>query len=81
MPGAVNPITLAPGEKVPEASSLTSNTIHSGIRDDPELVAADQKREEGIFSVSPLPAFPGAVNPVKVEAGKELPDPSTLLGK
>lgn len=78
MPGAVNPITLAPGEKVPDASTLTSNTINSGIRDDPELVAADQKREDGIFSVSPLPAFPGAVNPVQVEAGKGLPDPSTF---
>ncbi|KAG4428890.1 hypothetical protein IFR05_015627 [Cadophora sp. M221] len=63
--GAVNPIKLAPGEKVPDPSTFTSNTITSGVHDDPELVAADKAKTEGeqTFSVNPLPAFAGAVNP------------------
>jgi len=63
--GAVNPIKLAPGEKVPDPSTFTNNTVTSGIRDDPELVAADKAKTEAepTFSVNPLPAFAGAVNP------------------
>jgi hypothetical protein len=83
--GAGNPITLAPGEKVPEPGTFTENTITSGVHDDPELVeklkAQEAKKEgEQTFGVSPLPAFPGAVNPIKVAPGEKLPDPSTLTG-
>ncbi|KAF4620158.1 hypothetical protein G7Y89_g14664 [Cudoniella acicularis] len=80
--GGVNPIQLAPGEKIPDASTLTANTITSGVHDDPELVAADQKKGESepTFSVAPLPAFEGAVNPIKVAPGEKIPDASTLTG-
>lgn len=80
--GAVNPIKLAPGEKVPDPSTFTNNTITSGVHDDPELVAADKAKKEGeqTFSVNPLPAFAGAVNPVKSTPGEKLPEPSTLTG-
>ncbi|KAL2073704.1 hypothetical protein VTL71DRAFT_11030 [Oculimacula yallundae] len=63
--GAVNPIKLAAGEPVPHPSTFTSNTITSGVHDDPELVAADKAKTESEpkFSVNPLPAFAGAVNP------------------
>jgi hypothetical protein len=81
--GAINPIKLAPGEKVPDPSSFTNNTVTSGVRDDPELVAAAAKEEqqpEPTFSVAPLPAFPGGVNPVKVAPGEKIPESSTLTG-
>jgi hypothetical protein len=35
--GPSNPVKLAPGEPVPHPSTLTSNTVHSTVRDDPEL--------------------------------------------
>ncbi|KAH8820993.1 hypothetical protein F5884DRAFT_658374 [Xylogone sp. PMI_703] len=79
--GAGNPIKLAPGEAVPHHSTFTENTVQSGVHDDPELVAADKKAEaesEQTFSVSPLPAFPGAVNPVQVAPGEPIPHHSTL---
>jgi hypothetical protein len=79
--GAVNPVKLAPGEKVPDPSSFTNNTVTSEVRDDPELVAAAKKEEsDPTFSVSPLPAFPGGVNPVNLAPGEKLPDSSTLTG-
>jgi hypothetical protein len=79
--GAVNPIKLAPGEKVPDPSTFTNNTVTSGVHDDPELVAASAKEEsEPTFSVAPLPAFPGGVNPVNVAPGEKIPDSTTLTG-
>jgi hypothetical protein len=78
--GAVNPIRLQPGEKVPDPSSFTTNSITSGVHDDPELVAADKAKSEAepTFGVSPLPAFAGAVNPVKVAPGEKIPSSNTL---
>ncbi|KAH8589465.1 hypothetical protein B0O99DRAFT_494478, partial [Bisporella sp. PMI_857] len=79
--GAANPIKLAPGEKVPDSNTFTSNTVTSGVHDDPELVAADKAKgesEEPTFSVSPLPAFPGGVNPVKTAPGEKPPHSSLL---
>ncbi|KAH0140265.1 hypothetical protein KCU67_g14915, partial [Aureobasidium melanogenum] len=35
--GPSNPVKLAPGEPVPHPSTLTSNTVQSTVRDDPEL--------------------------------------------
>lgn len=80
--GAVNPIKLAPGEKVPHPSNFTTNTLTSGVHDDPELVAADKAKGESeqTFGVSPLPAFPGAVNPVKIAPGEKIPAPNSLTG-
>ncbi|APA12422.1 hypothetical protein sscle_09g071920 [Sclerotinia sclerotiorum 1980 UF-70] len=78
--GAVNPIKLAPGEKVPDSSSFTTNTVTSGVYDDPELVAADKAKSEPepTFGVSPLPAFAGAVNPIKLAPGEKIPESSDL---
>ncbi|KUJ15694.1 uncharacterized protein LY89DRAFT_685647 [Mollisia scopiformis] len=79
--GAVNPIKLAPGEKVPDPSIFTNNTVTSGVHDDPELVAAAKKAEgEQTFGVSPLPAFPGAVNPVTTAPGEKIPTSEKLTG-
>ncbi|KAF7946675.1 hypothetical protein EAE96_009665 [Botrytis aclada] len=76
--GAVNPIKLAPGEKVPHPSSFTTNDITSGVHDDPELVAADKAKSEAesTFGVSPLPAFAGGVNPIKLAPGEAIPKSS-----
>lgn len=62
---------LAPGEKVPDPSTLTSNTISSTVRDDKEP-------EEEKVSVAPIPATAGAGNPVHLAPGEKVPDPSTL---
>lgn len=35
--GPSNPVKLAPGEPVPHPSTLTSNTVHSTVRDESEL--------------------------------------------
>ncbi|KAH8685998.1 hypothetical protein BGZ60DRAFT_359631, partial [Tricladium varicosporioides] len=80
--GAVNPIKLAPGEKVPEPSSFTNNTVTSGVHDDPDLVAADKAKAEAepTFGVAPLPAFAGAVNPIQVAPGEKIPESATLTG-
>ncbi|PBP25067.1 hypothetical protein BUE80_DR003985 [Diplocarpon rosae] len=88
--GAVNPIKLAPGEKVPDPSTFTSNTLTSGVHDDPELVAADKAKSgsdqtfssgsDQTFSVNPLPAFAGAVNPVRSVPGEKIPESNTVTG-
>jgi len=83
--GPSNPISLAPGEKLPPPSDYTTNTVTSGVHDDPELVAAYKAKQEEAgaeptFSVAPLPAFPGAVNPVNSVPGEKIPDSSTLTG-
>lgn len=76
-PGTGNPINLAPGEKVPDPSTLTSNTISSTVRDDASLAKKTDDSEQ-TFGVSPLPATSGAGNPVQLEPGEKVPDPSTL---
>lgn len=81
--GAVNPIKLAPGEKVPDPSTFTQETVASGVHDDPELVAIEKENlkkaeSEPTFGVAPLPAFEGAVNPIKLAPGEPVPDPATL---
>ncbi|KAI6248386.1 hypothetical protein HI914_03468 [Erysiphe necator] len=48
----------------------TSNNLRNG---------ADEKtKNEKVFGVSPLPAFPGAVNPISIAPGEKLPDYSLL---
>lgn len=66
--GAGNPIHLEPGEKVPDPSSLTKNTISS-------TVGSDEPSE---FAVVPIPATEGPGNPIHLEPGEKVPDPSTL---
>jgi hypothetical protein len=67
--GPGNPIKLAPGEKVPDPSTFTSNTISSTVdKGEPEL------------SVNPIPATAGAGNPIHLAPGEKVPDPSTISG-
>lgn len=78
--GAGNPIKLAPGEPVPHPSTLTSNTIHSTVRHDPELNAARGLHQDDAqaFGVNPIPATGGIGNPIKLAPGEPVPHPSTL---
>lgn len=82
-PNASNPTSLDAGEKVPPSSNFTTNTITSGVRDDPELVeklkSQDQAKEgEQTFGVAPLPAFAGGVNPITLAPGEKVPEASSL---
>ncbi|KAL8814004.1 MAG: hypothetical protein Q9223_006743 [Gallowayella weberi] len=74
--GYGNPIDLQPGEKVPDPSTLTSNTVESTVRDDPSLSKSGES--EKTFGVAPLPATGGFGNPVNLQPGEKVPDPSTL---
>ncbi|KAL3424356.1 hypothetical protein PVAG01_03637 [Phlyctema vagabunda] len=59
------------------------HTLTSGVRDDPELVAQDQAKQADLnqtVGVSPLPAFAGGVNPVKVAPGEKLPEAGSVTG-
>lgn len=82
--GAGNPVNLQAGEKVPDSSSLTPNTILSTIRDDPDLVEASKdshgkgKNLEQSVSINPIPATSGVGNPIQLKAGEKVPDPTTL---
>ncbi|OAG11685.1 uncharacterized protein CC84DRAFT_1107380 [Paraphaeosphaeria sporulosa] len=73
--GLGNPVTLAPGEKVPEPSTLTSNTIDSTVKHDRE-----PESEDATVSVAPIPATAGAGNPIHLAPGEKVPDASTLTG-
>ncbi|PSN72248.1 hypothetical protein BS50DRAFT_247200 [Corynespora cassiicola Philippines] len=73
--GLGNPIKLAPGEPVPEPSTLTSNTIESTVQHEKEPQKDEDKAE---VSVAPIPATAGAGNPIHLEPGEKVPDPSTL---
>ncbi|KXT15225.1 hypothetical protein AC579_1375 [Pseudocercospora musae] len=75
--GPGNPITLAPGEKVPDPSTINSNTISSTVRDDPSLKSSTQ-HSEATLGVAPLPATGGAGNPIHLQPGEPVPDPSTI---
>ncbi|KAI9778461.1 MAG: hypothetical protein M1839_008107 [Geoglossum umbratile] len=73
--GPGNPIHLQPGEKVPDPSTVTANTIQSTVHDDEEL---KKKTEDQEFHVSPLPATAGIGNPIHLKPGEPVPDPSTF---
>ena len=75
--GTGNPVNLAPGEKVPDPSTLTSNTISSTVHDDPSL-SKDLKDSEPTFGVAPIPATAGSGNPVDLKPGEKVPDPSSF---
>ena len=75
--GAGNPVTLAPGEKVPDPSALTANTVASTARDDPSLAQSGAGGQQA-FGVNPLPATAGAGNPIRLKPGEKVPDPSTF---
>jgi hypothetical protein len=40
----------------------------------PETPAAESKDGEGAFSVNPLPAAPGGVNPIRLAPGEKIPE-------
>ncbi|KAI9805772.1 MAG: hypothetical protein M1833_005265 [Piccolia ochrophora] len=71
--GSGNPVQLAPGEKVPDPSTFTSNTVSSTAHDDTNLSRKDQK-DEPSFGVAPLPATSGAGNPINLKPGEKVPD-------
>ena len=73
--GIGNPVNLAPGEKVPDPSTLTSNTVSSTVRDDPSLKPSAEKPEQ-TFGVTPLPATTGTGNPISLQPGEKVPHPS-----
>jgi hypothetical protein len=72
--GLGNPIKLAPGEPVPDARTLTDNTVDSTVSHDKE----NQKPQAQFFGVAPLPATLGAGNPIHLAPGEQVPDPSTF---
>ncbi|KAL8671879.1 MAG: hypothetical protein Q9168_003632 [Polycauliona sp. 1 TL-2023] len=72
--GHGNPIDLQPGEKVPDPSALTSNTVSSTVKDDPSLAKSDVSANT--FGVSPLPATGGFGNPINLEPGEKVPHSS-----
>jgi hypothetical protein len=74
--GIGNPIQLAPGEKVPDPSTINDNTVSSTARTDTELKSKDEG--EQTFSVAPIPATGGIGNPIQLAPGEKVPDPSTL---
>ena len=77
--GGSNPIQLAPGEKVPDPSTINDNTVSSTVRDDPELKSRDQEGQQTV-SVAPIPASGGIGNPIQLKPGETVPDPSTITG-
>ncbi|KAL8965222.1 MAG: hypothetical protein Q9183_003963, partial [Haloplaca sp. 2 TL-2023] len=76
--GHGNPINLQPGEKVPEPSTMTSNTVSSTVKDDPSLSKPEESAST--FGVSPLPATGGFGNPVNLEPGQKVPHSSQFTG-
>lgn len=83
--GAGNPVHLAPGEKVPEPSSITANTLTSNVRTDKESYEKSDatttkapEASESVFGVAPLPATAGTGNPVHLAPGEKVPEPSSI---
>ncbi|KAK5661683.1 hypothetical protein OQA88_9783 [Cercophora sp. LCS_1] len=86
--GAVNPIQLAPGEKIPD--EVTAGDINDNVTLDKESYEKSDRLPEaaaenvanpavaaatgGDFGVSPLPAADGALNPVALAPGEKIPD-------
>lgn len=73
--GAGNPVHLEPGEKVPDPSTINNNTLSSTAHDDPSLKSSEQA-----FGVAPLPATGGIGNPVHLQPGEKVPEPSSITG-
>ena len=75
--GIGNPVHIAPGEKVPDPSILTKNTVSSTAHDDVSLSRGAEDSQQ-IFGVAPLPATSGIGNPIHLQPGEKVPDPSTF---
>jgi hypothetical protein len=72
--GLGNPIKLAPGEPVPDSSTLTKNTVESTVSHGKE----NEKPEAQSFGVAPLPATAGAGNPIHLAPGEKVPESSSF---
>lgn len=75
--GQGNPVQLAPGEKAPDSSAINSNSVQSGVHDDPELKAKDEESNQ-TFGVAPIPASGGIGNPIQLAPGEKVPDSSEV---
>ena len=75
--GTGNPVSLQPGEPVPDPSTFTKNTISSTAHDDPSLKATADDSEKTL-GVAPLPATSGIGNPIHLQPGEKVPDASTF---
>lgn len=75
--GVGNPVSLQPGQKVPDPSKLTSNTISSTVHDDMSLAKSAEDSQQ-TFGVAPIPATEGIGNPVHLQPGEKVPDPSSF---
>ena len=73
--GIGNPVNLAPGDAVPHPNTLTSNTVSSTVHDDPSLKKGAEDPEQ-TFGVAPLPATTGIGNPISLQPGEKVPQPS-----
>lgn len=65
----------------PNISTATDEETSSSAVDHSNNVQTKTKEKinvEEVYSISPLPAFPGAVNPISISPGEKLPDYSTL---
>ncbi|CAK4033334.1 Hypothetical predicted protein [Lecanosticta acicola] len=80
--GAGNPVNLAPGEKVPSPSTINNNTVTSTVHDDPSLKSStpNSAQTEQTFGVAPIPASGGTGNPIHLQPGEKVPEPSTVTG-
>ncbi|KAL8936819.1 MAG: hypothetical protein Q9216_004730 [Gyalolechia sp. 2 TL-2023] len=74
--GSGNPIHLEPGEKVPDPSTVSSNTVSSTVKDESSQSKSDDSAKA--YGVAPLPATRGIGNPIHLEPGEKVPDPSTF---
>ncbi|PHH73044.1 hypothetical protein CDD80_4091 [Ophiocordyceps camponoti-rufipedis] len=70
--GAVNPISLAPGEKVPESASAVHDNVKLD-KDSYEKSDALPAAANDVVGINPMPAAPGAVNPVHLAPGEKIP--------
>ncbi|PHH80100.1 hypothetical protein CDD82_1978 [Ophiocordyceps australis] len=79
-PGAVNPIQLAPGEKIPD--SVKSQGLNDNVKLDKDSYEKSDALPSGdkTLGVSPLPAAPGAVNPINLAPGEKIPDSARSQG-
>ena len=78
--GAGNPISLAPGEKVPDPSTTHSNTVESTVRTDPEGYEQDASGSlSGLLSAS-NPAMSGKRRQSKLEPDSGLPVEGESVG-
>jgi hypothetical protein len=72
--GAVNPIHLQPGEKVPHQIEYTNNTITSGIHDDHDLFNTE-KRKSQMPVPPPCPRFSHSRQPYHLAKPTDSPKP------